>query len=643
MAHNKKRISKLQSDSELDDEALHNLKLSGKSVSRLQRKLSNLPQQCGVYQFIDSNGKVIYVGKAINLRQRVRSYFQLNITSPKTKKISQKAKDVEVIVTDSEIEALILENNLIKKLKPRYNVNLKDDKTYPFIKVTKELFPRIYPTRNVINDGSKYFGPYTDVRSMKSALRTINQIFKIRSCKLDLNTKNIEAKKFKVCLDFHIKKCDGPCEGLVSSEHYNEMVKEVVQLLKGKTDSLIASLQEKMNDAVNKLDFERAAELRDKIIQLQTISLKQKIVTNDFEDRDIIGIAKESRDCCCSIFNIRSGKLVGKKQLRLTLEEDDNLEYIYSSAIKFYYQDYVEIPDELVLETEPEDKETIVKWLAKQANKKVDIIVPKRGDTKSLLHMCKENAELHLKEIQIQKMKNLGNVPYSLSVLQRDLRLKSLPKKIECFDISNIQGSDSVASMVVFVDGKPKKSLYRKFIIKAVEGVDDFASMQEVFERRYSRLIEKNEIMPDLIIVDGGKGQLSSAVEILDKLGLKNYNIIGLAKRLEEVFIPNKSEPELIPKTSSGLKLLQQIRDEAHRFANTFHKQRRSKRIISSELLNIKGIGEKTAEKLLKKFGSLNSILNSSFESLAEVIGNKHANLLIRHFNSSVDLPSEKE
>ncbi len=609
-------------------------KISSNSIiSDIEFQLKNLPQSCGVYQFLDKNNKVIYVGKAVNLRQRVRSYFHQNVISPKTKKIAQKSKKVEIIVTDSEVEALILENNLIKKLKPRYNVNLKDDKSYPFIKVTKELFPRIYPTRNVINDGSKYFGPYTDVRSMKSALRTINQIFKIRSCKLDLTAEKIKEKKFKVCLDYHIKKCDGPCEGLVSSEIYNEMVKEVVQLLKGKTDLLINSLKEKMNLAVENLEFEKAAEIRDKIGQLQSISSKQKVVSNDFEDRDIIAIAMESKDCCCSIFNIRSGKLVGKRQLRLVIEESETLENVYSSAVKFYYQDQVEIPNELVLETEPDDKDTIKKWLEKIGDKKVEIVIPKRGELKSLLQMCKENATLQLKEIQIQKMKNLGNVPYPLSALQRDLRLKTLPKKIECFDISNIQGSDNVASMVVFVDGKPKKSLYRKFIIQTVEGADDFASMKEVFFRRYSKLSENNEIMPDLIIVDGGKGQLSSAIEILDNLNFKNYNIIGLAKRLEEVYLPNKSEPELIPKTSSGLKLLQQIRDEAHRFANTFHKQRRSKRIISSELFEIKGIGQKTAEKLLQKFGSVNSIKNSSFESLAEVVGRKQADIIIKHFN----------
>jgi excinuclease ABC subunit C len=617
-------------------------KPEGKHKNNLQLQLKNLPNSCGVYQFLDKNNKVIYVGKAVNLRQRVRSYFQQNVVSPKTRKIAQKAHSVEVIVTDNEIEALILENNLIKKLKPRYNVNLKDDKSYPFIKVTKEIFPRIYPTRNVVNDGSKYFGPYTDVRSMKSALRMINQIFKIRSCKLDLTPEKIEAKKFKVCLDYHIKKCDGPCEGLINPEDYNEMVKEVVQLLKGKTDNLINDLQQKMNLAVEKLEFEKAAEIRDKVAQLQSISAKQKIVSNDFEDRDIIAVATELKDCCCSIFNIRSGKLVGKRQLRLTLEESESLENVYASAIKFYYQDYVEIPNEIVIETEPEDKETITRWLENQANKKVEFIVPKRGDLKSLLLMCKENAVLQLKEIQIQKMKNLGNVPYSLSALQRDLRLKSLPKKIECFDISNIQGSDNVASMVVFVDGKPKKSLYRKFIIKTVEGADDFASMQEVFQRRYSKLLENNEIMPDLIIVDGGKGQLSSAIEVLENLGIKNYNIIGLAKRLEEVYLPKKSEPELIPKTSSGLKLLQQIRDEAHRFANTFHKERRSKRIISTELLEIGGVGKKTAEKLLKKFGSMKAISEADFQSLSQVVGNKQANRIIQYFNN-INQPVRKQ
>ncbi|MEP0860195.1 MAG: excinuclease ABC subunit C [Ignavibacterium sp.] len=605
--------------------------------SKLELQLKNLPAKPGVYQFLNKNGKIIYVGKAKNLRNRVRSYFQNNITSPKTLAIVEKTEEVQIVVTDSEVEALILENNLIKQFKPRYNVNLKDDKSYPFIKVTNELFPRIYPTRLLVNDGSKYFGPYTDVKSMKASLRMINQIFRIRSCKLDLTEENINAKKFKVCLDYHIKKCDGPCEGLISAVAYNEMVREVIQLLKGKTDELIKSLTEKMNIAVENLEFEKAAELRDKINQLTSISSKQKIVSDDFDDRDIFAVAFEGKDSSCSVFNIRDGKLIGKKQLRLSIEEGEELPQIYSAAIKFYYQDFAEIPKEIVLEVEPEDKEAILEWLIQKANHKVKFVVPQRGDLKSLVKMCKENAMLQLKEIQIQKMKNLGNVPYPLAALQRDLRLKNLPKKIECFDISNIQGSDSVASMVVFVDGKPKKSLYRKFIIKSVDGPDDFASMREVIERRYSKLLTENETFPDLIMVDGGKGQLSSAVEVLNKLGVKNYNIIGLAKRLEEVFFPGKSEPETIAKTSSGLKLLQQIRDEAHRFAITFHRQRRTKRIISTELTEIKGIGTQTAKLLIEKFGSLEVVKSSSLEELASVIGTKKAELVKSHFNQSTE------
>ncbi len=605
--------------------------------SKLELQLKNLPAQPGVYQFLNKNGKIIYVGKAKNLRNRVKSYFQNNISSPKTLAIAEKTDEVQIVLTDSEVEALILENNLIKQYKPRYNVNLKDDKSYPFIKVTNELFPRIYPTRHLVNDGSKYFGPYTDVKSMKASLRMINQIFRIRSCKLDLTEENINAKKFKICLDYHIKKCDGPCEGLISAFAYNEMVKEVIQLLKGKTDELIKSLTEKMNKAVENLEFEKAAELRDKINQLTSISSRQKVVSDDFDERDIFAVAFEGKDSSCSVFNIRDGKLISKKQLRLSIEEGEELPQIYSAAIKFYYQDFAEIPKEIVLEIEPEDKETILEWLIQKANHKIKFIIPQRGDLKSLLKMCKENAMLQLKEIQIQKMKNLGNVPYPLAALQRDLRLKTLPKKIECFDISNIQGSDSVASMVVFIDGRPKKSLYRKFIIKSVDGPDDFASMREVIERRYSKLLTENETFPDLIMVDGGKGQLSSAVEVLNKLGVKNYNIIGLAKRLEEVFFPGKSDPETIAKTSSGLKLLQQIRDEAHRFAITFHRQRRSKRIISTELTEIKGIGTQTAKSLLEKFGSVEAIKSSTVEEIASLVGLKKAELIKSHFSQSTE------
>ena len=599
--------------------------------SVLEDKIKNLPSKPGVYQFKNDKDKVIYVGKARNLKNRVRSYFHSNVTNAKTEALVKKINDVELVVTDSEIEALVLENNLIKELKPRYNIDLKDDKSFPFIKITNEPFPQVYSTRRVIKDGSKYFGPYTSVKSMKSALRMINQIFKIRSCKYDINEETIAKKKYKVCLDYHIKKCDGPCEGLVSEKDYKDMVQEVVKVIRGKTDDLIKELEVKMETAASQTEFEKAAETRDKIEQLKIISSRQKIVSNDFEDRDVISVAYEGKDSACSIFNIRNGKLVGKKQLRLNLKGAEELPEIYESLIKFYYDEITEIPKELLFEVEPTNSDLIKNWLDLRAEKKVKFIVPQRGELKSLVKMCKENAILQLKEIQIQKMKREGNVPYSLSALQRDLRLKILPKKIECFDISNLQGTDSVASMVVFVDGKPKKSLYRKFIIKEVAGPDDFASMQEVIRRRYTRAIENNDF-PDLIMVDGGKGQLSSAVEILNNLGLKQIPIIGLAKRLEEVFFPLKSDPESIPKTSSGLKLLQQIRDEAHRFAITFHRNRRSKRTFTSELNEIEGIGPSTAQKLIKSIGSVNAIKNAAEETLSAVVGKKKAAIIKRYF-----------
>lgn len=601
----------------------------------IKEKLANLPDNPGIYQFINDKGKIIYIGKAKNLKNRVRSYFHSGITSPKTLTLVKKITDIEIIVTDSEIEALVLESNLVKEYKPRYNINLKDDKSFPFIKVTNELYPRIYPTRRIVRDGSKYFGPYTDVKSMKSALRMINQIFRIRSCKLDITLSSIEKKKFKVCLDYHIKKCDGPCEGFISAEDYYEMVTQVNKMLKGKTSELITELSERMDNYSATLEFEKAAELRDRINRLTVISETQKVVSDDFEDRDIIAAAFEGKDSAVTIFNVRSGRLIGKKQLKLIIESDETIETILSAIIKQYYSDDLEIPSEIVLETEPAESDLIKEWLKLKNDKKVKLVVPKKKSTlKSLVKMCKENAVLQLKEIQIQKMKKEGRVPFSLAALQRDLRLKKIPKRIECFDISNLQGSDAVASLVVFIDGKPKKSFYRKFIIKSVTGPDDFASMEEVIHRRYKRLLENNELFPDLIMVDGGKGQLSSAVGVLNKLEVKDITIIGLAKRLEEVFLPGQREAVFIPKTSSALKLLQQIRDEAHRFAVTFHRQKRDKRILSTELTNIEGIGKNSAMKLLKTFGSVEVLKSTNVEEIKKVVGESKADKIKSYFKA---------
>ena len=600
----------------------------------LKEKLEAIPALPGVYQFLDAKGKIIYVGKAKDLRSRIRSYFQSNLDSPKTKALVSKIADLETIITDTEIEALVLENTLIKLYKPRYNVNLKDDKSYPYIRVTKEPYPQIFSTRQIVRDGSLYFGPYTDVKNMKASLRMINQTFKIRSCKYYIDDEVIKKKKIKVCLDYHIKKCDGPCEGLVSEEDYNKMVQEVIKVLRGKTASLIEELKKQMEEEARKLNFEKASEIRDKLKRLEIYSSKQKVVSNDFGDRDVISVAVEDKDVAATILNIRDGKLVGKRQLKLSTGLVDNIEKIYNSVIKFYYGEFAEIPKEILLDVEPEDSSALLNWLNQKSGRKTKFVIPKKSSNAlSLLKMCKQNALLQLKDIQLQRMKREGTLPHVLSSLKRDLFLKNIPKKIECFDISNIQGSDTVASMVVFENAKPKKSKYRKFIIKSVEGPDDFASMREVIERRYSKLKENEEPLPDLIMVDGGKGQLSSAVSVLKNLGFKNFEIIGLAKRLEEIYLPNSSEPQTIPKTSSSLKLLQQIRDEAHRFAITFHRQRRSKRTLTSELLEIKGIGEKIAEKLLKNFKSVNEIKHASLEELEKVIGKAKAETVYKFYH----------
>ncbi len=607
-----------------------------KTNREIEEKLVSLPKKPGIYQFKDEKGTVIYVGKAINLRSRVMSYFREKVDSPKTAALVKRISDLEVIVTENEIEALVLENNLIKQFSPRYNVLLKDGKSYPYIRVTNEPYPQVFATRDIVRDGSKYFGPYTDVKSMRQSLRMINKIFKIRSCKYHIDDDVIRAGKIKVCLDYHIKKCDGPCEGLISEKDYGEMVNHVVQVLRGKTDELISKLESEMNSAAENLDFEKAAEIRDKIEKLKVYTSKQKVVSVDNEDRDIISVAGEDKDAACTILNIRSGKLVGKKQLKLSVNLKQNESEIIAEALRFYYSEFVDIPHEILLEKKPENEEMLIKWLNSKSERKVKFVIPQReGEKKSLLRMCRQNAILMLKDIQLQRMKKEGDIPHVITALKRDLHLKKPPVKIECFDISNIQGTDTVASMVVFVNGKPKKSLYRKFIIKSVSGPDDFASMEEVIERRYSRLVKENQPFPDLIMVDGGKGQLSSAVKILKNLGVKNQEIIGLAKRLEEVYLPGISDPQSIPKTSSGLKLLQHVRDEAHRFAITFHRQRRSKRTLTSELLEIKGVGKKIAEKLLTHFNSIDEIRKAEVDELAEVIGKAKARLVFDYYRNN--------
>ncbi|KXK54751.1 MAG: excinuclease ABC subunit C, partial [Chlorobi bacterium OLB5] len=457
----------------------------------LDIKLGNLPSNPGIYQFKDKNGKIIYVGKAKNLRNRVRSYFMSKPVGPRLTKMISLIRDVEIINTDSEVESLILEMNMIKQLKPRYNVNLKDDKSFPYIVITNEPYPRVFPTRKRRNDGSKYFGPYTDVGTMKFSLKMLRDLFMIRTCSLNITQEAIEKKKFKVCLEYHIKKCEGPCEGLVSQAKYNEMTGEIEKVLHGKTTSLIKELEAKMRDAAMNEKFEEAALIRNRIESLKVYTEKQKIVSEDFLDKDIINFVKEEDDACAMILNIRDGKVIGKRHYYLDTVEDKEPGEILESVIYRYYSENSFIPDEIHLpeEAESEDHgtEALAEWFNRNFNRKVEFRIPKRGEKVQLLAMVKTNARYMLDELKLQRLKR-EFIPNSVTSLKRDLRLTKLPRRIECYDISNIQGTDTVASMVVFMDGRPKKSDYRKFKIQSalneVGRPDDFASMREVIFRR---------------------------------------------------------------------------------------------------------------------------------------------------------------
>jgi len=590
----------------------------------LELKIQNLPQLPGVYQFKDSTGKVIYVGKAKNLKNRVKSYFmKTQPTNPKINALVSKISDVEVIVTPSEVEALILEANLIKKLKPRYNVSLRDDKSYPYIVITNEPFPRVFSTRRIKSDGSRYFGPYTDAYSLKQTLKLIRDVFMVRSCKYYIDDEVIKRKKIKVCLDYHIKKCGGPCEGFVSREEYNKMIEQVAQLLNGKIDKLVGHLREQMEKLAQELRFEEAAVLRDKIKALEIYTSKQSVVSIEPVDRDIFAVAIDDEDACGVLFKVRDGKLIGSQQFFMTGAGYKGEDEVIETLLAQYYLSSDYIPSEILIPQSIEESNSIEKWLADRKGMPVKIRAPENDDEARLISMCKVNAKYHLDEFRIQKMKAREEfAPNVLRQLQKELRLDRLPRRIECFDISNIQGSDIVASVVVFENGKPKKSEYRKFKIRSVsDKPDDFASMFEVIQRRYSRVLSEGGKMPDLIVVDGGKGQLSSAIKALENLGVKEQPIIALAKKFEEIYFPGVDQPQSLPKSSPALHLLQRIRNEAHRFAITFHRDVRAKRTFSTKLLEVKGIGEKRAKILLSKFGSIEGIKQAPIEELEKILG----------------------
>jgi len=604
----------------------------------LKEKIKNLPSNPGVYIYKNKNGKVIYVGKASNIRNRVRSYFQSNKHfDAKTTALVRNIHDLEYIITDTEAEALILEDTLIKRHKPRYNIMLRDDKTYPYIRITNEPYPRIFSTRRLVRDGSKYFGPYTDVRNMKRMIRLVRTIFRLRSCKLNLSEEGIANGKFKICLDYQIKKCDGPCEGFISLKDYQENVKNAISLINGKTTEVEKLLLQKMEEAAEYLDFEQAAYFRNQYLLLKEYSASQKIVSTELVDRDVFGFATESDFSCVLIFTIRDGRLIGKRHFVLKNSLEYTEKKILQIALEKWYLENDFIPQEILLPFELEEENFIREYLKEKKGKKVELIIPKLGDKRKLVNLANENAEFQLKEHILALMKKDAELPKRILEFQKDLQLPKPPRIIECFDNSHIQGSEFVSSVVVFKDGKPLKSEYRRFKIKTVQQNDDFAAMKEAVYRRYKRLLEEEKSLPDLVIIDGGKGQLSSAISVLEELGIKDkVPIISIAKKMEEIFKPELTEPIQLSRASQTLQLIQKIRDEAHRFAITYHRKLRDKRTLTTELLDIKGVGPKTTQKLLETFGSVKEIKEKSLEQLAEVVGNNLARKIYNFFHSPV-------
>lgn len=602
-----------------------------------EEKADHLPQQPGVYQFKDSRGNYLYVGKAKRLRNRVKSYFQESRNHDgRIKVMINKIADLEAIVTDSEAEALILENNLIKKHQPRYNIMYRDDKSYPYICITNDPKPRVFPTRTVVKDGSKYFGPYDHVGHMRRMLETIRKTFGLCTCAV--TPKNIDKSrgvpKWHSCFDDYLQNCSGDWD----EEVYRTAIDKVEKLLTGKTEGLIREIKEEMQIASDALAFEEAARLRDSMESLIKYNQKMKVVADKQINRDIfvVEVDDDLGEACGVLFKVREGKLIGRFHRFLKNIDGKSKEVMIQSFAEDYYtgQFAGAIPDEVYLGYEMEDDGPLTEYLYAERGKKVPVLVPKIGEKKHLIQMAESNARLKLGERILEKQKQeKERIPQSIKDLKQYLNLQRLPRRIECFDNSNTQGSDPVASMVCFVDGQPRKSEYKRFKIKTVTGADDFASMKEVVMRRYKRIKKEKLQPPDLVLVDGGKGQLSAALAGLREIDFEDHvEIAGIAKRLEEVFVPGKADPLMIPKTSSALKLMQRARDEAHRFAINYHRIKRSKRTLKTELTEIKGIGEKTSQNLLRKFGSVGKIRKASFDDLTEVVSTNVAKSIREHF-----------
>jgi len=597
--------------------------MSGK-LEKIKQKIKVIPDKPGVYQFFDNYDVIIYVGKAKNLKKRVSSYFSKNHDHGKTRILVSKIRDVKHIVVETEMDALLLENNLIKKYQPRYNVMLKDDKTYPYICIKNERFPRVFLTRNINQDGSKYFGPYTSVRMARVILDMFKQLYQLRTCNYNLSEENIVKNKFKVCLEYHIYNCKGSCVGKQSVEEYNENIEHIAKILKGDIQKVILALKKNMNVFSDNFEFENAQNIKDKLELLDNYRSKSTIVNSSINNVDVYSITDDEKYAYVNFMKIVNGSIIQVHTMEMKKKLDENKSDLLMLSIVNIRQKFNSLSTEIIVPFKPENSIEGVKYY-----------VPKIGDKKKLLDLSERNVKYY----RLEKNKQRANIDPErhtkriLNGIKEDLHLLELPKQIECFDNSNFQGSFPVAACVVFKNAKPATKEYRHYNVKTVTGPDDFASMEEIIYRRYKRLIDEKKNLPQLIIIDGGKGQLSASVKSLEKLNMRGkISIIGIAKKLEEIFFPGDTVPLYLDKNSETLKVIQHARNEAHRFGITFHRNKRSAAFLNSEFEEINGIGKKTIELLFSHFKSFEKIKNSDPEELKKIIGASKANIILNYF-----------
>ena len=597
------------------------------------------PTKPGVYLLKGGHGEVLYVGKAASLRNRLQSYFgSLSNLEPKIRHLASRIADFEFIVTESEAEALILENTLIKKQRPKYNARLKDDKTYPYLKIgLNEDFPQVYITRRVMNDGARYFGPYASAGSVRRTMDLLKKLFPYRSC-----TRVITGNDARPCLEHFINRCVAPCIGAADKEEYRRVIDQVVMFMEGRTEAVVRDLRRKMEDAAELMEFERAAVLRDQLRAIERVTEGQKVVSMSEDDQDVIAMARTGDEAWVEVFFVRMGKLIGREHFIMDGVQDETPNRILSDFVKQYYDSVPQIPPRLLLQHPLEDGGLIQEWLESKRGKRVDLRVPERGEKRKLVQMVAENAGQGLEQLKAKWVSNADALRSAMEELQERLNLPRLPLRIECYDISNIQGTTPVGSMVVFEDGRPKSSHYRRFSIKTVEGIDDYAMMQEMLRRRFRRMGRQRDddkadaestserggqqkqswgVIPDLVLIDGGKGHLNAVVEVLLELGVDDVPLASLAKENEEIFVRDTPESIMLPRNSPALYLVQRLRDEAHRFAVTYHQRSRTKKGMQSALDAVPGIGPKRKRTLLRRFGSARGVKEASLEELSAIPG----------------------